>query len=76
MIIFAREDKNLALQASRRADEQVGGNGGVESRDDHLKNMSIDPLGHQFQSARRGRGGLADAGGAGEWGRLSEIGVR
>ena len=25
MVIFAREDKNLALQASRRADEQVGG---------------------------------------------------
>ena len=30
MIIFRREDKNLALQASTRADEQAGGNGGVE----------------------------------------------
>ena len=48
MIIFRREDKNLALQASARADEQAGGNGGVERRDAHLENMSIDSLGHQI----------------------------
>ena len=48
MIIFAREDNILALQASTRADEQAGGNGGVERRDEHLENMSIDPLGHQI----------------------------
>ena len=55
MIIFAREDKDLVLQESTRADEQAGGNGGVERRDEHLENMSIDPFGHQIQRCAQGR---------------------
>ena len=55
MIIFAREDKDLALQASIRANEQAGAIGGVVRRDEHLESMSIDPLGHQVQRVRRGR---------------------
>ena len=32
----------MILQASTRADEQAGGNGGGERRDKHLQNVSID----------------------------------
>ena len=42
MIIFAREDKDLALQASIRANEQAGAMGGVVRRDEHLESMPID----------------------------------
>ena len=52
MIICARDDKNLILQASTRADEQAGGNGGGERREEHLQNVSIDLLGGQVPEMR------------------------
>ena len=53
MIIFAREDDDLGLQESTRADEQAGGDGGVERRDEHLENMSLDLSAARLQSARQ-----------------------
>ena len=49
MIVFAREDNSLVLQASTRANEQAGDNDGGVKRDEHLEKMSTR-LVHPFDT--------------------------